>query len=780
MGEGAKRVTTGRPPAVPSFCALTLAIVRPFLSYASMAETATCSSAGSIATGGAALQHRPWRRLAALSSGLAAVERFLAHSGTDRAPWLAVAMGFGITLWFVLPGPWHWLAVIAGCLAVVAATLALLDGAGRYPFVRHAVVMVALAVGVGCAVVWARSSLVGAPPIARPMVAVVDARILERVDLPAEERVRLIIATREPGRERPLRVRVNLPAKFDSAQLAEGARVRMSVRLMPPAPPMLPGGYDFARAAWFQGISATGSVLGEVVVLEPADGSGALSRLKRSISRHVRGEISGSAGGIAAALMTGDRGAIDARDEEAMRDSGLSHLLSVSGLHVSAVVAAAYAITVGLLALWPWLALRVRLPLVSAAVAALAGIGYTWLTGAEVPTVRSCIGAVLVLLALAMGRDPLNVRMLAVGAFVVIVFWPEAIAGPSFQMSFGAVLAIVALHGAAPVRAFLAPRSEAWWQRALRRVAMLLLTGIVIEAALMPMGIFHFHKTGFYGALANVVAIPLTTFVTMPLLAFALLMDLVGAGGPAWWLAALSLDLLLAIAHHVAVLPGSVARVPAISGALFSLFVIGGLWIGLWRGQARFLGLVPIAIAFTALVFVRPADVVVSADGRHVGIAGEIDDGLLVLRDGSSDYARSNLTELTGMPGAVTQLADWPAARCTRDFCAIDLIREGRAWRLLVARSRDQVPERELAAACDRADIVIADRYLPRSCQPAFLKADRALLSRTGGIAIDLRRAAIKTVADGQGRHGWWSPPPPRKAHPRRPATVAPGMRNSQ
>lgn len=715
-----------------------------------------------------------------MSSGLAAVERFLAHSGNDRAPWLAVAMGSGITAWFVLPGPWQWLALIAGCVGTAAATLALLGASGRYPFIRYTAVLMALAVAAGCAVIWARSSLVGAPPISRPLVSRIDARILERIDRPAEARARLVLAMREPGSGRPLRVRVNLPNRFDRAGLAEGARVRMTVRLMPPAPPMLPGGYDFARTAWFQGISATGSVLGPVTIVEAADRSGLQSRLKRRLSEHVRGEIGGSAGGIAAALVTGDRGAIAARDEEAMRDAGLSHLLSVSGLHVSAVVAAAYAVAIGLLALWPWLALRVRLPLVSAAIAALAGIAYTLLTGAEVPTLRSCIGAVLVLLALAMGRDPLSLRMLAIGALIVMLFWPEAIAGPSFQMSFGAVLAIIALHGAVPVRTFMAPRPEAWWQRGLRRLAMLLLTGIVIEIALMPIGLFHFHKTGFYGALANVVAIPLTTFVTMPLLALALLLDLGGMGGPAWWLATLSLDLLLGIAHQVAAMPGSVARLPAIPNALFGLCVVGGLWLGLLRGRIRLFGFAPIALALALLVFVRPADIMVSADGRHVAITGEIEKGLLVLRDGRSDYARSNLTELAGVSGDVTQIADWPGARCTPDFCGIDIVRSGRHWRLLIARSRDQVPERELAAACDLAEIVIADRRLPRSCRPKFLKADRALLARTGGIAIDLSNAALTTVAQDQGAHGWWTPQPLLRPQPGKPAAELPGLPQDQ
>lgn len=179
---------------------------------------------------------------------------------------------------------------------------------------------------------------------------------------------------------------------------------------------MLPGGYDFARRAWFDGLAATGSAIGEVEVVGGAQAEIGLAGVQRALAAHVRQQVDGSAGTIAAAFASGDRGAIDLADEEAMRDSGLTHLLSISGVHVSAVIAAGYFVALKLLALWPWLALRVRLPIVAAAFGAAVGVGYTLLTGAEVPTVRSCLGALLVLFALVLGREPLSVRMLAVAA----------------------------------------------------------------------------------------------------------------------------------------------------------------------------------------------------------------------------------------------------------------------------------------------------------------------------------------------------------------------------
>jgi competence protein ComEC len=186
------------------------------------------------------------------------------------------------------------------------------------------------------------------------------------------------------------------------------------------------------------------------------------------------------------------------------------------------------------------------------------------------------------------------------------------------------------------------------------------------------------------------------------------------------------------------------------------LFTAGALWLALWRGKVRLVGLLPVVAAAVPLVFLEAPDILVSGDGRHVGITGETEGSLLVLRDARSDFARDNLTELAGMSGAVLPMAQWPGARCSRDFCAITLHRADRDWHLLLSRSREMTEERALAAACDRADIVISDRWLPRSCQPAALKVDRDTLSRTGGLAIDLKSGRVSTVAEDQGEQGWW------------------------
>jgi competence protein ComEC len=170
------------------------------------------------------------------------------------------------------------------------------------------------------------------------------------------------------------------------------------------------------------------------------------------------------------------------------------------------------------------------------------------------------------------------------------------------------------------VQAFLAPRDESWFAHVGRRAFMLLATGFVIEIALMPIVLFHFHRAGVYGALANVVAIPLVTFISMPMIAAALLFDLIGLGAPFWWVAGQSLELLIWIAHTTSAQPGAVNLMPQMSWLNFALFIAGSLWLALWKGRYRLLGFVPAATATVMLMATPIPDVLISNDGRNVGI----------------------------------------------------------------------------------------------------------------------------------------------------------------
>ncbi|WP_443024845.1 ComEC/Rec2 family competence protein [Sphingomonas sp. Leaf37] len=684
------------------------------------------------------------------------VEAWLDAERDQVVLWLPVALGIGIAGWFLLPDAPHWRIAILLCVAIALGALAAARG-GR---ATHAVAIGALTVAAGLGLTWWRADRVAAPVLARPAVVQVAGQVERLEPLAARDLVRLTIRT-DAGIGLPPRIRVNLAQADVPATLAQGARVVLRARLMPPPAASVPGAYDFARVAWFSGIGATGRGFAPVTVIASGKPAG---NLRTSLTTHITDRLEGSRGGIAAALATGDEGAIAQADSEAMRRAGLAHLLSVSGLHITAAVAATMAVVLRLLALSPWLAIRVRLPLVAAGAGAGAAIGYTLLTGAEVPTIRSCVAALLVLAALAMGRQAVTLRLVATGALAVLLAWPEALMGASFQLSFAAIVAIVALHEHPRVGSWFAPRDDGMVRRMLRAFGSLLLTGVAVEAALMPIAVFHFHKAGLYGAAANIVAIPLTTFVVMPLEAMALILDVFGLGAPAWWLTDVALRLLLWLAHVVAAAPGAAVAVPSMPAAAFGCMVAGGLWLALWRTRWRRLGLIPCAIGAIWAGMASPPDLLVTNDGRHMAV--RVRGGLALLRDRAGDYTRNMLAENGGVDGEPLLLADQPDAGCTRDLCLVEIVTKGRRWRVLATRSTYPVAWPELVVACRRADIVVSERRLPRGCRPRWLKLDAPTLRRTGGVAVVFEDDVAATVRQPADRHPWLNPPvimPPRK-----------------
>ncbi|MDT9597501.1 ComEC/Rec2 family competence protein [Sphingosinicella rhizophila] len=692
----------------------------------------------------------------AIFSRIAAGLEGLFERERDQLPiWLPVGVGLGVAAWFALPDARAWSAFLLIAMAAIVAPLALSPGT-RW---ARAIAIFSLAAMIGCLNIWWKADRIAAPRLGHAQAVEFTGKVEAVQLLPAREAIRLLVRPYDAPKLPP-KLRVNIDAAKAPQGLAAGAMVRLKTWLMPPAPAPVPGAYDFSRAAWFQQIGATGRAY-EVEVVAPAGVQGWQARLatwRQKLASHVRSRLPGGEGGIAAALATGDQGGIPEEDAEALRRSGLAHLLSVSGLHLTAVVGAVMFLVLKLLALSPSLALRFRLVLIAAGAAALAGIVYTLLTGSEVPTVRACIASILVLGGIALGRDALTLRLVATGAIIVLLLWPDSLAGASFQLSFAAITAIVVLHDHPRIRALLTRRDEGLGAKLGRVLLALVLTGLAVEMALTPIALYHFHRSGLYGALANIIAIPLTTFVIMPFEALALLFDLFGLGEPFWWIAGQSLGLLLTLAHRTAQAPGAVTMLPSMPAAAFALMILGGLWLFLWRTSWRRWGLLPILVgAIWALTTPAP-DLLITGDGRHMALR-TAEGGLAILRGRAGDYVRDMLGEASGTDQEAAEIAYLRSASCSDDLCVTDIERSGRHWRILATRSSRFVDFGPLAQACAKADIVVSDRRLPRTCKPRWLKADRSLLRKTGGLAIVLgREAKVSTVAEQVGKHPWAPP----------------------
>ena len=688
---------------------------------------------------------------AALAAAAQRIEVLLAGERGRLAPWLAVAMGAGILGYFALreePPLW---AAAPGPLLVVVAWLV----ATRAPHAGWLVGLFGAAgLGFGAALLHAAT----APPAAAPPLrAVVLSGIVQDVDLlPEGQRVTLAgvrFGPEEPVQPRSIRVRLR---PNDPARPAPGDRVSLRALVRAPSAPAYPGAWDFQRAAFFAGQGGAGFAIGPTQVTPGAGDAPPLSGLRAALEARVTAAVPGAAGAVAAALLTGGQSAIPRPDMAAMRDSGLAHLLSVSGLHIAIVMGVTFWVVRFLIACWRGLALRMD-GKVWAGVAALgAGGFYMLLTGSQVPMQRSFAMAALVTLALLSGRHAITLRGLALAAAAVMLIAPDALMGPSFQMSFAAVLALVAGWEAlrAPVQRL---RGDgAWWRRAAIFAVGLVMTSVLAGLATAPFGLAHFGRLQWYGVAANAVAVPLTSVLVMPAGMLAALLMPLGLDGPALAVMGWGCAAVLAVAREVASWPGAATGARPIPPWGLMCFAFGMLWLCLWRLRWRWLGVPVMVLGLASQALHRPPDLIVSGDARLIGFAAE--GAVWVQRQaGASALVRDSWLRAHGTAEARPLPANGEAAggaiACRAGACILRAEPDGAAAILL----RGAPPEE----ACGRAAVVVSAEPVRGRCAGSAV-VDRFAVWRHGPHAVWLGRDGARVVSDRAWRGARpWVPPPP-------------------
>jgi competence protein ComEC len=293
--------------------------------------------------------------------------------------------------------------------------------------------------------------------------------------------------------------------------------------LYPVPAQILPGGRDFQRELYFAEIGGVGYTFGAAHrTTEPeAVGMGGgwredLRQLRTDISRRISAVLPGSTGGVASALITGKRGAIAEEVKQAFRDSGLSHLLAIAGLHLGLVGAFVFFAVRSGLALIPPIALRYPIKKLAAGVTLLVLACYLLLSGAAIPTQRAFVMNGLVFGAIIIDRLRISMRVCAIAAAVVLVIEPASLVGVSFQMSFGAVVALIAVYETYGARLGRLLHSRSISGRILGYCGGVVVTTVVATLGTYPFSIYHFHHLALYSPLANVIAVPLSAMWTLP------------------------------------------------------------------------------------------------------------------------------------------------------------------------------------------------------------------------------------------------------------------------
>jgi len=681
--------------------------------------------------------------------GLARAAEAFAAERQQKALWLPVAMGAGILLYFSLRSePDARLIWLAPVLIIAALLLA-----RRWPFCGWLCALVA-AGSFGFAVtLWHAQR--APPPLSPPQRAVVVQGIVQNVQaLPQGLRVTLAearLGPEAPRLERSIRLRLR---NDDPARPTPGDLISVRALIRAPSAPAYPGAWDFQRAAFFSGQGGVGFAIGAAEVTRGAGHAPPLSGLRRELEARVLAVVPGAAGAISAALLTGSQSVIPRADLDAMRDSGLAHILSVSGLHIAIVMSVSFWVTRLLAALYRPLALRVPGKMLAGCGALLAGGFYMLLTGAQVPMQRSFAMACLVTLAILAGRKAISLRGLAWAAAAVMIFDPASLLGPSFQMSFAAVLALIAGWEAVQPRLAGLRGQKGWAWRIGFGVLALMMTSVLAGSATAPFGLAHFGRLQWYGVAANAVAVPLTSFIIMPAGMLAALLMPFGLEAPALWVMGLGVEGVLWVARIVAAWPGATESARPIPGWGLAVFAFGLCWLCLWRRWWRALGVLPMTLGLASAALVQPPQILISQDARLVGFFTT--DALFIQRQqGASNLTRDTWLRHFGLDAAKALPAEGQSPdgklSCTADGCLF----EAGASAFFVRRGN-------IMAQCGAVAVIISAEPIRQRCRQSIL-IDRFSVWRDGAHAIWLSPKGAQVISDRSWRGDRpWVPPLPQ------------------
>ena len=671
--------------------------------------------------------------------------------------WCVVAFGAGIALYFALNAePSFFFAGAVG----VASLLCGMRGARNAGTAMRFLCALIAAGGLGFASAKLRTARVDAPIIAADTGPVRLTGRIESIAVSAPNKARIILLPSKLGEGRsalPRRVRLTLTGTKAVAAAEPGAEVSALAMLRPPPEPAMPHGYDFARWAYFHGIGGVGFTYGAPKPLDAApppalrDRIGAgVENLRLAMTQRIAAAIPGPDGSIAAALITGERGEIDEEDNQAYRDSGLAHVLSISGVHLALAGLGIFWAVRALLALWPGLALRYPIKKWAAVAAFASASFYLAISGGGAPAVRSYLMLSMMLLGVLADRPALSMRAVALAALALLAFEPEQIVDPSFQMSFAAVIGLIALAewGSSRPRndAPASGRATAMWWKGRRYIAGMLLASVVATLATTPFAIYHFDRAAAYSLIANLLAEPVVAFVIMPSAAIAVILMPVGFEAGPLHLMGWGVHMMTAIAHFVADLPGATTLVRAWPATALMAIVFGGLWIALWRLGWRWLGLVPILLGFAAIYGSAPPDLFIARDGGSVAVRSA--DGTLVILGGHLDnYTAAQWLLRDG------DRRDVETARMGAHCDELGCVANASDGRLVALSLRAGA----LVEDCTRARIVVSAIPVRRACRGPELVLDRFDAARDGAAAVTFGRdgVTVETVAAERGKRPW-------------------------
>ncbi|MBE7637560.1 DUF4131 domain-containing protein [Sneathiella sp. P13V-1] len=666
----------------------------------------------------------------------------------DRARWVLWAPVFfagGIALYFTLPFELEatWMALLPVSIAVYLTA--------RYrdlQLLSLLMLMFVLFVG-GISAAKLRQTSVSAPVLDKrtfvEMTAVVSS-------ISASHKGRKVvlenIGFQKDGFIGPSKVRLSYRLKGKSPK--PGDRVKLSAFLSPPPLPAYPGGFDFQRQLYFQGIGAVGFVT-KLEILENQNKvfASLLEDWRFSIGRAVEENSAEDVKGFLLAITTGERNGLDKQTLEDMRGSGLAHLIAISGLHMGMVGGLIFFVLRFAGALIPRIALTLPLKKIAASVAIIGLVSYLALSGMSISAFRAFVMISLVFLAICFDRTALSYRNLAIAAMVVLLFKPESLLGASFQMSFSAVFCLIAIYQEFGQKFLIRGQDKGLLTRFFYYLIGVLATSVIASLATAPFAIYHFGQVATLGVVANMIAVPVMGFWVMPWVLISLLLYPIGLMDYPLSLAGAGVEHIQAIAKWAANFDFSTLVIGSFSDITLVALVLSVLWFAVWRSWIRYAAIIGIVIGVAAQAGYQKPDLLVSNSGNTVMVVSENE--LLVSNIKTDKFDREKWKVYLGRDVKPQQFASNPdhEMKCDPVGCVFSV----KGSQIAVSYN-----PYSYTLDCAHSDILISNAPIGGECENPDYIIDRFDMWRNGAHALyinDKEHVIIETVNGVRGHRPW-------------------------
>lgn len=673
----------------------------------------------------------------------------LLHGEQDRIIlWLPVLFALGIGVYFYLPyEPDTWFSVGISLFFIISALLF------RKVFTIRILFIALFIVSLGMLRIELRTKEVAAPVLQEKIFhrltegKITDIKNREKGDKLILENV---IIEGLPEEYTPEKISVSLKQKIDNLEV--GDKIQLYAILFPPPTPVMPRAYDFSRMFYYEQLGAVGYSPKPPVIIEKNVKSGFeqyLNKLRLDITKLILAPMSEENGWIAAAMMTGEQSGVSDEASEALRGSGLYHVLSISGLHMSLAAMIVYSSLRFLLVLYPAFALRFPVKKIAAGVGLVSAFIYLLLAGYPVPAIRSFIMVACVMLAIIFDRLGISIFSLAWAVLIILLWQPEALLGASFQLSFAATIAILA---------FYEHFSHLLYERdtsTIRKIKLyflgIILTSLVATIATTPFVIYHFNRFTLWGIAANMLMLPLAGFWIMPCAVLAFLAMPLGLEYYPLIALEKGISFMMSGARFFASLPYSSISIPSLSFFGLILVIFGGLWLCIWHQKWRILG-IPVFVAGIFTIFLhKPYDIIINNDAGKVALRLE-DGNFIFLRGKEDSFDGQVFLRSHGKEKAVDIKATDPSkVICEKNKCTTHAYGK----KTVVTKGKKNIEK-----SCNgNPNIVISGNYLANieECKNTPLLIDENYLHKNGATTLRFnnKKIEIETAKEHRGNRPW-------------------------